>query len=166
MKALPLLFILLCISSCEKKAIGQGGGSVKMGGVVRDIKLVGLNQLEVIKELETWLIANGYKKPFEPWATFATKGEAVNAEGKRDSSYAYVKRLSKYEGSIAFRISLASEDEPYVTVYHVSKYEGDTKDELKQAAAEYSKISGNFTEFIDTMFEEARSPRSRLSVGS
>lgn len=117
MKSLLLLFVLLSVSSCEKKVTDMGGGKVGMGAVVREIVIGSQNQADVIKKLENWLIADGYEKPYEPWVTFAAKGDTVNAVGKRDSLYAYIKNLSEDRGPIAFRVALALENEPYITVF-------------------------------------------------
>ena len=131
MKIIFLILAAFSLCSCKKNGALPDGASVASSGMVRNIRLEGLKENEVILELERWLIAAGYTKPHESWEMFAGKPVVLTDEGERDTSYAYVKNLPDDKGSIAFRVALASELEPYVTVLHVSKYEGDTAREFE-----------------------------------
>ena len=162
MKTLFLIFATFLLCSCKKHGAVSDGANVASSGMVRNIKLESLQENDVVLELERWLIANGYTKPHESWATFAGKPVVSTDEGERDTSYAYVKNLPDDKGSIALRVALASELEPYVTVLHVSKYEGDTAKELKFVEAQYSKEFTAFTAFVDSTYAGAEAPRSRL----
>ena len=163
MKIIFLILAAFSLCSCKKDgAVPDGASRVASSGMVRNIKLEGLKENEVILELERWLITAGYTKPHESWETFAGKPVVLTGEGERDTSYAYVKNLSDDKGSIALRVALASELEPYVTVLHVSKYEGDTARELKLVEAQYSKAFTEFTAFVDSTYAGAEAPRRRL----